>query len=264
LKGLPEALLDRLRELSQTPQLLVALDFDGTLAPEVDVPDDARAIPAARAAVLRLLRVPHTRVALVSGRAMESLRLVTDLPDNVLLFGSHGVEARLDTPDTTLTLDDSERGMVEVLGLLLKGVAEKFEHVWIETKPAGFAVHTRLASSGHARDAHEMALAVASAELDGLTVRRGKNVLEFSVRTTNKGDAVNRLREYAGATAVLYAGDDVTDEDAFAALSGSDFGLKSGPGETVAEFRVAEPEDVAAVLEKLAEFRENAYQAPTL
>jgi trehalose 6-phosphate phosphatase len=264
LSGLSDVLLARLLELSQTPELLVALDFDGTLAPEVDVPDDARAIPAARAAVLRLLKAPHTRVALVSGRAMESLRLVTDLPDNVLLFGSHGVEARLDTPDTTLTLDDAELGMVEVLGLLLNDVAEKFDHVWIETKPAGFAVHTRLASADNARDAHEMALAVASAELEGLTVRRGKNVLEFSVRTTNKGDAVNRLRDYAGASAVFYAGDDVTDEDAFAALTGSDFGLKSGPGETVAEFRVPEPAEVAAVLDTLAEFRENAYQAPTL
>ena len=264
MNGLPDALIRRLLELSQTPQLLVALDFDGTLAPEVDVPEDARAVPAAKEAVLRLLRLPHTRVALVSGRAMESLIRVTDLPDNVLLFGSHGIEARLDTPDTTLMLDEAERGLVEVLGLLLNDVAEKFEHVWIEAKPAGFAVHTRLASAGNARDAHEMALAVASAELVGLTVRRGKNVLEFSVRTTNKGDALNRLRDYAGATAVLYAGDDVTDEDAFAALGGSDFGLKSGPGETVAEFRVPEPEDVAAVLEKLAEFRENAYQSPTL
>ena len=91
MNGLPDALIRRLRELSQTPRLLVALDFDGTLAPEVDVPDDARAIPAAREAVLRLLRVPHTRVALVSGRAMESLIRVTDLPDNVLLFGSHGI-----------------------------------------------------------------------------------------------------------------------------------------------------------------------------
>lgn len=261
---LPDALIARLRELSRTPRLLVALDFDGTLAPEVDVPDDARAIPAARTAVLRLLQAPDTRVALVSGRAMESLRLVTDLPDTVLLFGSHGIEARLDTPDTTLTLDAAERGRVEVLGLLLSNVAERFEHVWVEKKPAGFALHTRLATRENSLEAHEMALAVASAELDGLTVRRGKNVLELSVRSTNKGDALNRLREYAEATAVLYAGDDVTDEDAFAALTGSDFGLKSGPGETVAEFWVPEPADVAAVLELLAEFREKAYQSPAL
>lgn len=257
-------LLDGLGELSRTPRLLVALDFDGTLAPEVDVPDDARAIPEARQAVLRLLQVPDTRVALVSGRAMESLKLVTDLPDAVLLFGSHGVEARLDTPDTTLTLDEAERGRVEVLGLLLRDVADRFEHVWVESKPAGFALHTRLASARNSLEAHEMALAVAVAELEGLTVRPGKNVLEFSVRSTNKGDALNRLREYAGATAVLYAGDDVTDEDAFAVLTGTDFGLKSGPGPTVAEFRVAAPVDVAAVLEKLAELRENAYQTPAL
>src|SRR6188768_1124490 len=93
---LPEPLVGALRELARTRTLLVALDFDGTLAPEVDDPARARALPAAREAVLRLLAMPRTRVAVVSGRAIESLEEVVDLPDNTLLVGSHGVEFRLD------------------------------------------------------------------------------------------------------------------------------------------------------------------------
>ena len=51
--------LGALRELARVPHLLVALDFDGTLAPEVDSPEQARALPEAREAVLRLLALPE-------------------------------------------------------------------------------------------------------------------------------------------------------------------------------------------------------------
>ena len=78
--GLDEALVTDLRALAATPHLLVALDFDGTLAPEVDVPDDARALPEGHAAVLRLIELPDTTVALISGRALASLEHVSELP----------------------------------------------------------------------------------------------------------------------------------------------------------------------------------------
>jgi trehalose 6-phosphate phosphatase len=253
---LPPPLVDALLELAHTRRLLVALDFDGTLAPEVDDPELARAIPEARAAVLRLLAIPNTRVALVSGRALASLEQVADLPDTALLIGSHGIEFRLDTPDIRLSLDTAELKQVDVLGGVLGEVADSIDEVWLEHKPAGFALHTRLATESNSRIAHLVALSETVAELPDVTVRNGKNVLEFSVRSTTKGEAIEHLREYTGATAVFYAGDDVTDEDAFAALGEGDLGLKSGNGETIAAFRVPGPIDIAQALHVLAELRE--------
>jgi trehalose 6-phosphate phosphatase len=253
---LDDALTGALRELARVPRLLVALDFDGTLAPEVDQPEQARAVPAAREAVLRLAALPRTRVAMVSGRAIESLAHVTDLPDDVLLVGSHGIELRLDSPDDVLALDDGERRRVEVLGEVLGEVAGALDEVWLERKPAGFALHTRLASERHSRVAHLVALSETAAELGELTVRHGKNVLEFSVRSTTKGEAIEHLRRYTRADAVLYAGDDVTDEDGFAALQPHDLGLKSGEGATLASHRVGGPEEVAAALAALATYRD--------
>ena len=253
---LPEPLIGALRELARTRRLLVALDFDGTLAPEVDDPEQARALPEARAAVLRLLAMPHTRVALVSGRALASLIQVADLPDTVLLVGSHGIELRLDSPDDQVSLDTAEFTRVGVLGEVLGEVADSFDQVWLEPKPAGFALHTRLATDHNSRIAHLVARSETAAELDNLTVRSGKNVLEFSVRSTTKGEAVEHLRKYTAATAVFYAGDDVTDEDAFAALGADDVGLKSGEGPTLANFRVGGPIDVARTLNLLADLRE--------
>jgi trehalose 6-phosphate phosphatase len=253
---LPHSLVVALGELVQTPQLLVALDFDGTLAPEVDDPEKARALPEARAAVLRLASLPRTRVALVSGRALASLERVSDLPDTVLLVGSHGIEIRLDSPEDSAALGRNELRRVDALHAVLRKVADGLDQVWVEPKPAGFALHTRLASDHDSRVAHQLARSEVSAELGELTIREGKNVLEFSVRSTTKGEAVEHLRAYSGADAVFYAGDDVTDEDAFAALGAGDLGLKSGDGQTVAGFRVRGPADVAQALALLADLRD--------
>ena len=258
---LSSSLTGALRELARVRRLLVALDFDGTLAPEVDSPEQARALPEARDAVLRLLALPNTRVALVSGRALRSLIGVADLPDTTLLVGSHGIEIRLDDVDPSgpygrVSLDTAEIEQVEVLHEVLGEVADAIDQVWLEEKPAGFALHTRLATEHDSRVAHLVALSEAQAEVDSLTVRQGKNVVEFSVRSTTKGEALEHLRRYTAADAVFYAGDDVTDEDAFAALTPDDLGVKSGPGPTEAPFRVAGPDEIALVLSTLATFRE--------
>src|SRR3954447_23308312 len=261
--GLPDPLRNALAELAVTERLLVALDFDGTLAPVVDDPAKARALPENRAAVRRLSQLPATRVALVSGRALDSLEEVSGAGDETLLVGSHGVELRLDSPDDVFTLDEEEQARLGLLGDVLDQVADNLDEVWVEAKPAGFALHTRMATEKNSRIAHLVALSETRAEINDLTVRRGKDVLEFSVRSTTKGEAVEHLRRYTNSTAVFYAGDDVTDEDAFEALGPGDLGVKIGPGTTVADYRVDGPEEFAHVLRLLADLREaHADDAP--
>jgi trehalose 6-phosphate phosphatase len=258
--GVKRGLRDALGTLAATPRLLVALDFDGTLAPEVDDPEKARATPEARAAVERLIALPDTRVALVSGRSLRDLEQVAPFDDAVLLVGSHGIELRLDDPDDVLALDAGEQEQLDTVGRVLDQIADTLDSVWIEQKPAGYALHTRLATDRHSRVAHLVAVNELKAEAPDAKVRLGKNVIEFSVRSTTKGEAVEHLRRYTRATAVFYAGDDVTDEDAFVALTADDLGLKSGDGPTAADHRVGGPADVAAVLSLLATLREAATQ----
>ena len=95
---------------------------------------------------------------------------------------------------------------------------------------------------------------------DALTVRDGKDIIEFSVRDAHKGDGIERLREYTRATAVLFAGDDVTDEDGFSVLrpADGDVGVKVGEGDTAAQYRVADERAVATLLTLLAGAREAA------
>ena len=89
----------------------------------------------------------------------------------------------------------------------------------------------------------------------GVHVKGGKMVIELSVLDVNKGDALDRLRTDVSAEAVIFAGDDVTDEDAFARLAGPDLGLKVGVGPTLARARLDDPRAVAQMLAILAERR---------
>ena len=80
-------------------------------------------------------------------------------------------------------------------------------------------------------------------------------VLDLAVVKVSKGAALDTLRERVVADGVLFAGDDVTDETAFARLRPGDVGVKVGDGETAAAFRVAGPADVAVLLERLLALR---------
>jgi len=256
---LPAALDDALEALARAPRLLVALDFDGTLSPEVDDPLEARALPEARDAVIRLSELPDTRVALVSGRSIEALEAVTErLPESIFLVGSHGAELRLGAGMEFSPLGADEEADLTRLGAALDAVVEGHDGVWLERKPAGFALHTRLATQETSRIARLVALEALERSMarERIVVRHGRTTLEFAVRGSTKGDSIDHLRRVTAADAVFFAGDDVTDEDAFAALLPADVGLKSGPGATVADHRVSGPVEVALALHRLADLRE--------
>ncbi|TFD62524.1 bifunctional alpha,alpha-trehalose-phosphate synthase (UDP-forming)/trehalose-phosphatase [Cryobacterium suzukii] len=253
--GIPDDLDLALHSIAGAKNLLIALDFDGTLAPHVDHPEDARAIAGTREAVQALLDLPGVRVALVSGRALVSLQHVAQPQSSVLLTGSHGIEVQLDTPEIELNLLSTELEQLDTLARVLESISGGIAGTTIERKPAGLALHTRLATEEDGQKAERQAREQLGDQLPALTVREGKNVLEFSVRSSTKGDAVTKLRQYTGADRVFYAGDDVTDEDAFGALRDDDVGLKIGQGATLAGYRVRSPHEVTQVLARIAALR---------
>uniref|UniRef100_UPI0005BBAF0A trehalose-phosphatase n=2 Tax=Cellulosimicrobium TaxID=157920 RepID=UPI0005BBAF0A len=248
---------------------LVALDFDGTLSPLVDDPLAARMAPSARAAVDRLAAAlvgTTTRLALVSGRNLADLAERSEPPVGTYLVGSHGAETGhvtedgLDAVPLDLTPEQADH-----LAALRTGMAEAVagrEGAWVQEKPSAAVLHTRLASAADTQAAEHLADAVA-ARL-GLHAMHGKDVVEVAVVETSKGEAVDRLRDVVGQdagcpdarTRVLYAGDDTTDETAFAVLGPGDLGVKVGDGDTLAAQRVPDADGLAAVLDLLADLLE--------
>ena len=242
------------RRIAQTEHLLVALDFDGTISPLVDRADDARPLPRSAAAFAGLAALPRTTTALLSGRALASLRAVASPPVDTLLIGSHGAEAWLGPGSTELTLDEAQRLLLAEVRGVLEEIVEQAPGTLLEDKPAGVVLHTRLATDDVAEDAVATARAVLQ-DRKGVFLKNGKRVLETSVVHASKGEGLTFLRQIPGATAVLFAGDDVTDEDALARLESGDVGVKVGLDFTQAEFRVEAPAHVAELLEALLQER---------
>jgi trehalose 6-phosphate phosphatase len=249
---LPPELQRALNAISRVHKLLVTCDFVGTLAPIVNNPEDARMLPAAATALAALAELPDTEVALASGRALGVLRTLTGfsgIGPAIHLIGSHGAEF-----DTGFS-HDIDKNLLARITAELNEIAAGRPGVTVETKPASAALHVRNASA----DDGEAALSEArrASENWGAHATAGKAVLEFAVLETNKGEAVDILRDRTASEAVVFFGDDVTDETAFVRLRDGDVGVKVGPGDTAAGFRVESPEDVAAALAYLLAAREN-------
>jgi trehalose 6-phosphate phosphatase len=240
------SLAEALSELARVPTLLVALDFDGVLAPIVQDPATSRPLPRSAAAVRALADLPGTTVVMLSGRALADLREVSGFSSPVRLVGSHGGEF----DDGPLVLTEEQRSAKDELVAAVRGVVDGEPGVRLEGKPAGIVVHVRGADPA-VGDRVLDAVRSGPARLPGVEATEGKAVLEMAVLQVSKGSAIDALRDQLGADAVLFVGDDVTDETGFARLGGGDVGIKVGDGDTAAGYRVAAPEDVSEVLEQL-------------
>lgn len=220
--------------------LLIGLDIDGVLSPLVDHADDARLLDGMADAIDRLDTLVDVTVAVVSGRSLASMRTF-GLPGHVRLVGSHGMEAA-DSPMRALT--DSERFRLDELSRLANNAAAAAgDGAWVETKSASVAVHVRTADP----DAGRTALAELRTQtqlVNGATYKPGSNVLELFARHASKGTALEELRVTSGAGTVVFVGDDVTDEEAFAILHDGDISIKVGTAPTTADYRMRDPEDV--------------------
>ena len=239
------------RLIARVPQLLVACDYDGTLAPIVEDPEHATPLPEAIAALRALAALPQTTVAVISGRALRDLAMLSRLPSEVHLVGSHGSE--FDVGFVRALAPELHQLRTRLYEELTR-IAHGRDGIRLEAKPASVAVHTRSAEDDIAATVVATVKA-GPATWEGIHVTEGKKVIELSVIGTHKGYAVDQLRMQAAANAVLFLGDDVTDENAFRHLHGSDVGIKIGEGPTAAGYRVSDPESAVRVLAQVLEAR---------
>lgn len=258
---LSSSLEGQLRRLATAHRLIVACDFDGTLAPIVSRPADARILDRSQRALTALHNAPGVKVALLSGRSLESL-LGTGVDANGwVLSGSHGVELRGGSDDTLVRREtaptepsDDETRRIDSLQRRLSRVFGQDPEVEIERKPFGVAIHTRRVQDAESSD-EILDAATRFGTQAGFTARDGKRVREFAVRESNKGLALREIRAEWPDAPVLFLGDDVTDEDVFSTLRVDDLGVKVGSGDTAASERVPDPSFAAALLARLVELR---------
>ncbi len=232
-----------LARLAEAPdQAAILLDVDGVLAPIVDVPHEA-AVPEPTRAELRRLHGRYALVACISGRSGADARRVVGL-DELVYVGEHGLELE------PAAHEWSER---------LQHFAATVDWDDVERKPLTVSFHYRRAPNE--ADARTLLEAVATrARHEGLVARFGRKVLELRPPLgAHKGTAVAHLLGERRLDRALYAGDDTTDLDAFAALAGLELGVRvavasaEGPSELreAADVVVGGPAELLDLLRRL-------------
>lgn len=253
--ALPHALHDpgdlRGRLAGRTPA--VFLDYDGVLTPIVDDPAAATLDARSRHAVQHAAE--HVPVAIISGRDLDDVRAMVDVA-GLVYAGSHGFDMLL--PD-----GERERHGEQFLGDLdaaerqLDDAVRDLRGVRVERKGFAIAVHTRLAPGDDERERAHRAVVMAADRHPRLRLTGGKNVEELRPGIDwDKGRALSRLMEILGLDddihAPIYVGDDITDEDAFAAIAGTGVGVVvagDADRDTRADLRLDEPAETAEFLD---------------
>jgi trehalose-phosphatase len=257
MRDLPDALehLGDIREAVGERRPVFFLDYDGTLTPIVERPEDAVLDEAGRAVVRDLAAV--TTVAVVSGRDVAFVRDQVAV-EGVVYAGSHGFDIV-----GPVALDDEKLGEFQALLPVVDAAEEtlrrKLAHVPganVERKKFSVAAHYRQVAD---EDVERVTAAVDGAVAADSRLEKGLGKKVYEVRPAidwHKGRAVRFLLEALGFEThdaiPFYVGDDVTDEDAFRELAGTGLGIAVGSAarESAAAYRVA---DTGAVMEFLRE-----------
>jgi len=196
---------------------LVAVDFDGTLAPIVPDPADSRPAPGAVAA-LRAIAERGAQVAVITGRDARTVVALggLDAIPGVIVEGLYGAERWQAGVLTTLPEPEAMRRVRTELPAI---IATGDPKLWIEDKRLSLVVHGRMAADPEAALDPVRVPVTALGEQLGLSVHPGRGVLELRLSGYDKGAALRRLVTELAPKAVLFVGDDVGDLPAFAALT---------------------------------------------
>ncbi len=238
----------------------VFLDFDGTLSPIVDDPSDAELTPGAHDTLERLAGL--CTVAVISGRDLSDVRQRVGA-EQLWYAGSHGFELvgpageRHEHPEIdelTPTLDAAERALRERVA--------RWPGAFVERKRYTIATHFRRLEEGRADDVTAVVEGVAE-EHPALRVAGGRRVVELRPDVDwDKGRALRRVLDEVADEAerhlAVYAGDDLTDEDALEVVKADGLGIvvrseEHGDRATVAHVSVADPEAFADLLGRIAD-----------
>lgn len=261
MSEMPDSLRAALEAFVQRPRVLVAADFDGTLAPFAADPMQARAAPGALASLYAAATLVGVTVALVSGRDLLTLRTLTGIPHTspIVLIGSHGGQSSLEEVEGSVGLNRDASARLAAARADLENVALAHPGTRIEQKAGAVALHTRGVDPSVGAAALAAAVALSTRHPEVLVIP-GKAVVELSVVQANKGVALRALAAAQGVEATVYFGDDLTDETAFAALDphSGDVTVKVGNGHTLADHRLESVDAVVTALAVLVKARQSA------
>jgi trehalose-phosphatase len=251
LSDLPDLLEDLRRAVANAPHVLVALDFDGTLAPIAACPQDAF-LPHETAGRLRdLARSDHCTVAVVSGRSVVDVRSRVGL--DLIYAGNHGLEIEGDGISFVHSGAKLVRQAIDLASWDLEAAFQMVQGVLVERKGLTTTVHYRQAREELRDWIAATVLMVTGSYGSRLVPVPARKAWEIRPRVNwNKGSAIRfLLSRFSCRPLLVCAGDDESDEDMFA-VSSAAISIKVGNATpTRARYRVETVKDLLPCLDVL-------------
>ncbi len=227
-----------LDKIAQARKVFFFFDFDGTLAPIVSSPDRARLPGPTRELLLRLAEGKGVRLGIISGRPLADICRRAAVR-KAWYAGSHGMELLIEDRYFWQPLPEHYQKELSALSRAArKGLAGIRGLVW-ERKPTSLAVHYRRVSREQTGAVKRFLKRISFAKelkMSSLRPFEGKAVMEYLPREAwDKGRAVDMMLEHAewDSGLVVYVGDDVTDEAAFAVVRETGIAVRVGSPRTV-------------------------------
>lgn len=256
----------RIKKAAGAKEVMLFLDYDGTLTPMAPTPSQAVMPPQVKKTLLEFSRTPGCSLAVISGRALGDIKKMVGVP-GIFYAGNHGLEIEgpgiffenLMTPQTRALMAKVKEDLEQRLG----GISG----VLLEDKHFSLSLHYRLADQDKESWVRKIFTQVCRplAKDKKIKVGFGKKVLEVRPPVVwDKGNAVSWLlakRRYAlkGKEVLpLGVGDDVTDEDIFKALKGKGVTVVVGKSrKSAARYYVESPADVHRLIAQILELKKS-------
>lgn len=250
-------MIDRLVGAHRTGQtLLLLFDYDGTLAPIVENPKNARLASTTRQALEQLAKSTRVRLGIVSGRAIDDLKSMVDIK-GIDYAGTCGLELELDQI-AQIPADAIQAGALirQLTNILRSGISD-YTGAWVEQKPLGLTVHYRNVTPSRVPDLQRQVAGSLEPFTAALHRFEGPMAIEITCNLgATKGTAVRSIVSRFGLhpVFVLYAGDAANDTDALetvASLGGIAIGV-GGEFPGTAEYQLPDPLALTDLLKALA------------
>jgi trehalose-phosphatase len=241
------------QRLRSAPRSVLMLDYDGTLAPFHIDRFAATPYPGVQDRLATLSALSRVRLVLVSGRSAHELRDLLPPGIKAEIWGSHGQEQlKTDGAYQLFALDPLQQAALEQVGLEMSSLG--FSKT-LEVKPASMAIHWRTFDAATQERIRSLVQSIFARlrPLGGLQLLPFDGGLELRSTDRNKGTAVKEiLLQELPALPAAYLGDDLTDEDAFAAMGSGGYSIlvRTEVRKSRARFWLRPPEELLGFLDE--------------
>lgn len=258
--------MDNLKEYIRGKFIFLFLDYDGTLTSIVDTPDKAIISQETKEILQRLSKVPNSKLAIISGRALEDIKEKVGI-EGIVYVGNHGAEIEGPKIKFKSLISLKQKAIFEQIKNELTNKLSKIKGASVEDKGYSLSIHYRLVQENNVVQVKRIVDEAIKPFADKIKKSFGKRILELKLPGGwDKGKIVlwllARVQFISGKERVtpIYLGDDVTDEDAFRVLKNKGLTIFVGiPKDSYAQYYLKNTEEVKEFLGRVLELRNYNY-----